>query len=232
MNEDEAKRNCDGGGWPVTEPCPWVSVALALYWAEHHRCGGTCIRLANRTVWRFVKLHLSCRVSWMICVLGLVTGMSAVARVADANNFTPLSEINTSNVAQLKLVFYFRTGQSGGQSGAPAIVGDLLLLQTAFPHTLYALDIHQPAAPVRWSFTPPSDRRAAGLTCCEASVGGPVAAKEQVVLNTLDGHTVALDGATGQIRWNVKTASLESGETLVTSSSYRRRPDHHRQCGR
>jgi outer membrane protein assembly factor BamB len=97
-------------------------------------------------------------------------------------------------------------------------VGDLLLLQTAFPHTLYALDIHQQAAPVRWSFTPPSDRRAAGLTCCEASVGGPVAAEGQVVLNTLDGHTVALDGATGQIRWNVKTASLESGETLATSA--------------
>jgi PQQ-dependent dehydrogenase (methanol/ethanol family) len=162
-------------------------------------------------------LHLSCRVSWTICVLGLVTGMSAVTRAADANNFTLLSEINTSNVAQLKLVFYFRTGQWGGQSGAPAIVGDLLLLQTAFPHTLYALDIHQQAAPVRWSFTPPSDRRAAGLTCCDASVGGPVAAEGQVVLNTLDGHTVALDGATGQIRWNVKTASLESGETLATS---------------
>jgi outer membrane protein assembly factor BamB len=97
-------------------------------------------------------------------------------------------------------------------------VGDLLLLQTAFPHTLYALDIHQQAAPVRWSFTPPSDRRAAGLTCCEASVGGPVAAEGQVVLNTLDGHTVALGGATGQIHWNVKTASLESGETLATSA--------------
>jgi lanthanide-dependent methanol dehydrogenase len=162
-------------------------------------------------------LRLSCRVNWMICVLVLVTGMSPVTRAADANNFAPLNEITTNNVARLKLVFYFRTGQSGGQSGAPAVAGDLLLFQTAFPHTLYALDIHQQGAPIRWSFTPPSDRRAAGLTCCDASVGGPVATEGQVVLNTLDGHTVALDGATGQIRWNVRTASLERGETLSTS---------------
>jgi lanthanide-dependent methanol dehydrogenase len=153
----------------------------------------------------------------MICVLVLVTGMSPVTRAADANNFAPLNEITTNNVARLKLVFYFRTGQSGGQSGAPAVAGDLLLFQTAFPHTLYALDIHQQGAPIRWSFTPPSDRRAAGLTCCDATVGGPVAADGQVVLNTLDGHTVALDAATGQVLWDVMAATLSSGETLSTS---------------
>ena len=94
--------------------------------ASSWRSGGTYISLRDRTVWRFVKLRLSCRVNWMICVLVLVTGMSPVTRAADANNFAPLSEINTNNVARLKLVFYFRTGQSGGQSGAPAVAGDLL----------------------------------------------------------------------------------------------------------
>jgi PQQ-dependent dehydrogenase (methanol/ethanol family) len=161
-------------------------------------------------------LRLGRGVNWRICLLVLATA-APQAHAADLNNFAPLAEINADNVARLKLVFSFRTGQAGGQSGAPAVAADLLLLQTAFPHTLYALDIHQPAAPVRWSFTPPPDRRAAGLTCCDATVGGPVVADGQVVLNTLDGHTIALDAVTGQVRWNVTTAALSSGETLSSS---------------
>jgi lanthanide-dependent methanol dehydrogenase len=163
-------------------------------------------------------LRLRRGVNRMVCLLVLVAGAPQFTFAADVNNYTPLSEINTDNVARIKLVFSFRTGQAGGQSGAPAVAGDLLLLQTAFPHTLYALDIRQQATPVRWSFTPPSDPRAAGLTCCDATVGGPVATTDnQVVLNTLDGHTIALDAATGQVRWDVTPAALSSGETLSTS---------------
>jgi PQQ-dependent dehydrogenase (methanol/ethanol family) len=156
-------------------------------------------------------------VNWMVCLLVCAAGVSPAALGAELNNFVPLSEINAGNVARMKLVFSFRTGQAGGQSGAPAVAGDLLLLQTAFPHTVYGLDIHQQAAPVRWSFTPPSDHRAAGLTCCDATVGGPAVADGQVVLNTLDGHTIALDAATGQVRWDVTTAALAGGETLSSS---------------
>jgi hypothetical protein len=163
------------------------------------------------------ELRLGRSVNWIVYLLVLVASAPQFTLAADVNNFAPLSEINTENVARLALVFSFRTGQAGGQSGAPVVVNDLLLLQTAFPHTLYALDIHQQAAPVRWSFTPLSDRRAAGLTCCDATVGGPVAADGQVVLNTLDGHTIALDAATGQVLWDVMAATLSSGETLSTS---------------
>jgi lanthanide-dependent methanol dehydrogenase len=157
------------------------------------------------------------RVNWMICLLAVATGAPQATLAADSNNFNPLSEINTDNIARMTLVFSFRTRQAGGQSGAPAVAGDLLLLQTAFPHTLYALNIHQQEAPVRWSFTPRPDRRADGLTCCDATVGGPVIADGQVVLNTLDGHTIALDAASGKVRWDITSATLSSGETLSTS---------------
>ncbi|HEX3990865.1 MAG TPA: PQQ-binding-like beta-propeller repeat protein, partial [Acetobacteraceae bacterium] len=156
-------------------------------------------------------------VQWMVCFLALATGVPRIAVAQDANHFDPLTDINTSNVSRMKLVFSFRTGQAGGQSDAPAVAGNLLLLQTVFPHKVYALDIHQQAAPVRWSFSPPSDHRAAGLSCCDATVGGPVVANGQIVLDTLDGHTIALDAATGHIRWEVTVASLANGETLATS---------------
>jgi lanthanide-dependent methanol dehydrogenase len=153
----------------------------------------------------------------MVCLLALTAGAPQVALAAEANHFDTLTEINTGNVTRMKLVFSFRTGQAGGQSGAVAVLDDLLLLQTAFPHTVYALDIRQQAAPIRWTFTPPSDRRAAGLTCCDATVGGPAVADGQIVVNTLDGHTIALDAATGRVRWDVAAASVASGETLSSS---------------
>jgi lanthanide-dependent methanol dehydrogenase len=155
--------------------------------------------------------------NWIVCLLALVAGAPRTAVAQDVNHFDPLTDINTGNVARMKLVFSFRTGQAGGQSDAPAVSGDLLLLQTAFPHKVYALDIHQQAAPVRWSFSPRPDHRAAGLSCCDATVGGPVVANGQIVLDTLDGHTIALDAATGHIRWDVTVASLAAGETLTTS---------------
>lgn len=160
-------------------------------------------------------MHRGGSAKWMVCLITLMTGASWLCDPAlAAGDFDPLSEINAGNVARMQLVFSFRTNQAGGLSGAPAVSGGLLLLQTAFPHTLYALDTTQQAAPIRWAFTPPSDGRAAGLTCCDASAAGPVVAGGQVVLNTLDGHTIALDSATGQVRWDVAAASLEKGETL------------------
>jgi lanthanide-dependent methanol dehydrogenase len=155
--------------------------------------------------------------NWVMCLLAFLLGTPRGSLAADDKHFESLNDINTGNVDRMKLVFQFRTGQPVGQPGAPAVSGDLLLLQTAFPHTLYGLDIHHQAAPVRWSFTPPSDRRATSLTCCDATVGGPVVADARVVLNTLDGHTITLDAATGHVRWDVTAASLASGETLSTS---------------
>jgi lanthanide-dependent methanol dehydrogenase len=162
-------------------------------------------------------LRLGRKVSCILCLVALAAGSARFALAQDAPA-DHLADINTDNVGRMKLVFSFQIGQAGGQSGAPAVSGDLLLIQTAFPHTLYALDMHQQARPVRWSFAPPSDSRAAGFTCCDATVGGPVVADGQVVVNTLDGHTISLNAGTGQVRWDVTTANLAAGETLATSA--------------
>jgi outer membrane protein assembly factor BamB len=38
-------------------------------------------------------------------------------------------------------------------------------------------------------------------------------------LNTLDGHTIALDGETGQVRWDVTPASLAAGDRIIIGSA-------------
>lgn len=126
-------------------------------------------------------------------------------------------EINTDNVSTLTLTFSFRTGSAGGQAGAPAIGGTTLFVLTPFPHTLLALDLSRPDDPVKWRFAPEPNWNAEGLGGPAAVSLGPAIADGHVFINTLDGHTIALDAATGSVIWNAETAHVGSGETLTSS---------------
>lgn len=74
------------------------------------------------------------------------------------------------------------------------------LVSLIAPVTLYALDL-DPASlsHVKWTYRPKSDGRAEGLATEGVINEGPTAAAGRVYLDTLDGHTVALDAETGQV---------------------------------
>lgn len=130
--------------------------------------------------------------------------------------FSSLAQITMDNVAGLKLVFSFRTGSPHGHSGATPVLGDTLFLLTPFPHALYALDLAKSGS-VKWRYAPKPDRMAEGIACCDMINHGPVVAGDRVYLNTLDGHTLALEANTGTVIWDVQTASIASGETLTAA---------------
>jgi PQQ-dependent dehydrogenase (methanol/ethanol family) len=128
-----------------------------------------------------------------------------------------LNEINAANVHGLRLAFSFRMENPHGFAGAPQVAGSTLFVLTPFPHVLFALDLSRPNAPVKWRYTPAADGAAEGLACCDTINAGPTIAEGRVYINTLDGHTIALDAADGRVIWDVKTADLQSGETLTSS---------------
>lgn len=124
-------------------------------------------------------------------------------------------EISPANVARLKLVLSFPIDRRTGYAGAPAFLGDTLFLQSPFPHRLDALALSRIGANSRWSWVPAAAGRALGLDCCNVTLGGPVLADGGLYLNGFDGHTAALDPATGRVLWQVKTADPAQGESLV-----------------
>jgi PQQ-dependent dehydrogenase (methanol/ethanol family) len=125
--------------------------------------------------------------------------------------------IDVNNAGSLRLVFSFSIRQSGGQAGSPAVEGNLLFLQSPFPHTIYALDLTRPADPVRWSFAPPAMHAAAGLDWYGATSSGPVLAAGRLYFNTFDGRVIALDAPTGHQLWDVVAANPAEGESLTKS---------------
>ena len=71
--------------------------------------------------------------------------------------FSALGEINVSNVSRLKAAVTFSTGMVNGHEATPLVVANTMYVVTPFPNVLYALDLTQPGAPVKWSFQPHPD---------------------------------------------------------------------------
>jgi lanthanide-dependent methanol dehydrogenase len=141
---------------------------------------------------------------------------SPATQGAAPGHFSTLAQIDRSNVARLRLVMSFRSGQRGAQGAAPLVVGSTMYILTPFPHVLFALDLTRPRAPLKWRFAPEPDSIAAGLACCDRIEQGPVYANGRLYFSTLDGRVIALDPGTGSVSWNVRIADPHDGETLVS----------------
>ncbi|MGY3264842.1 methanol/ethanol family PQQ-dependent dehydrogenase [Lysobacter sp. HA35] len=164
-------------------------------------------------------------------LVGLVLGFAALTASAAApqasgdwtmpahdyasTRYSPLNEITTANVGKLQVSFTFSTGVDRGQEAAPIVVGNTMYVVTPFPNVLYALDLTKPGAPAKWSYKPKPEPASQGVACCDVVNRGAVYWAGRVYFNTLDGNTIAVDAATGQLAWRTKLGNINKGETIT-----------------
>jgi lanthanide-dependent methanol dehydrogenase len=159
-------------------------------------------------------------------VLSAPTGASVTAEAEDgqwpmpaknyaSTRFSGLEEINTGNVANLKLAWSFSTGVLRGHEAAPIIVNNTMYVVTPYPNIVYALDLTQPGAPVKWKYEPNPSSSSQGVACCDFVNRGVVYSDGRIFFNTLDNHTIALDANTGQQIWNTKVGEINMGESMT-----------------
>jgi PQQ-dependent dehydrogenase (methanol/ethanol family) len=129
--------------------------------------------------------------------------------------YSPLAQINTSNVKNLKLVGSMLIGIPHGFEGQPLVVGSTLYMVTPYPNKLIALDLTKPGFPQKWAFDPHPDIRSVGIACCDTINRGAVYADGKIIYNTLDAHTVAVDANTGKEAWETKVGDIKLGETIT-----------------
>lgn len=132
-----------------------------------------------------------------------------------ATRFSALSQINLQNAARLRPVWTFSTGVLGGHEGQPLVVNDTMYVVTPWPNVLYAFDLKQEGYPLRWKYRPAVSPNALGVACCDSVNRGASFADGRLIYNLLDGHTVAVDAATGRQLWSTQVADMGSGETLT-----------------
>jgi len=132
-----------------------------------------------------------------------------------ATRFSTLSQINSRNATRLRPVWTFSTGVLGGHEGQPLVINDTMYVVTPWPNVLYAFDLKQEGYPLRWKYRPAVSPNAIGVACCDSINRGASYAEGRLIYNLLDGHTVAVDAASGRELWSTQVADLASGETVT-----------------
>src|SRR5205823_5141081 len=67
-----------------------------------------------------------------------------VAKDYQNRRYSGLAQIDTSNVAGLKVAWTFSTGIPKGHEAPPLVVGDTMYVVTPFPNNAYAFDLRNP----------------------------------------------------------------------------------------
>jgi PQQ-dependent dehydrogenase (methanol/ethanol family) len=132
-----------------------------------------------------------------------------------STRYSSLAQITPANVGSLRIVSTFSTGVVRGHEAAPLVVNNTMYIVTPFPNYVYALDLTQPGAPMKWKYTPAVEQAAQGVACCDVVNRGAVIADGRLFFNTLDNHTIALDAATGKELWNTKLGDINLGSTIT-----------------
>jgi len=100
--------------------------------------------------------------------------------------FSGLDQINTTNAKELKAAWTFSTGLVKGHEAAPIVVNNTMYVVTPFPNYLYALDLTQPGAPMKWKYDPKPQSASQGVACCDVVNRGAAYYNGRIYYNTLD----------------------------------------------
>jgi PQQ-dependent dehydrogenase (methanol/ethanol family) len=146
---------------------------------------------------------------------------------ADANNFLhtngnyrqtryyPASQINTSNVKNLRPAWIFQTEIVESQETSPLVINGVMYITTSFNH-VYALDAATGAQ--IWHYK----HKMGPITtyCCGPNNRGVAAYGDKVFMGTLDARLIALNAKTGKKVWDTQIADPELGysETMAPTA--------------
>ena len=116
--------------------------------------------------------------------------------------YSPLAEIDDSNVAELSLAWTTPTGTTRGMEATP-LVHDGVMYVSGSWSIVMALDART-GKPL-WRFDPKVSGQAGANTCCDVVNRGVALFEGRVYVGTLDGRLIALDARTGAPVWKVQT---------------------------
>ena len=136
-----------------------------------------------------------------------------VPRDYASTRYSALEQINAQNAGELQMAWTFSLGTPRGQEAAPLIIDNVLYVVGPYPNRVFALDAS--TGELFWSYAPKPNPAAQGVACCDVVNRGLAYNNGKIFLNTLDGHTVALDAATGRELWVTKLGEINNGETIT-----------------
>ncbi|MGC4080799.1 MAG: PQQ-binding-like beta-propeller repeat protein [Vicinamibacterales bacterium] len=134
-----------------------------------------------------------------------------------ALRFSPLDQITTQNVKNLRVTTTLATGVARGHEGQPLVLGNTMYVVTPFPNNLIAVDLTRPGGAVKWIYEPNPDRRAIGIACCDVVNRGAAFANGKIIYSLLDATVVGVDANDGHEVWRTRVGDINKGETFTAA---------------
>ena len=133
-----------------------------------------------------------------------------------SERFSPLSQINKDNVVDLKVIWAYQMqppsiGGAGLVETTPVVVDGVMYL-TEPPSSVTALDARSGKS--LWTWSPEMDEETKHIGFPQVNRGVAIL-DDAVYVGTLDAHLVALDAATGAVRWDTEVADNNTGFALT-----------------
>ena len=124
----------------------------------------------------------------------------------DSQRFSRLDQIDTSNVAGLKLVWAHHIPQLDRNETTPLVVDGVMFI-TESPSNVTAVDAASGRPYWRYEHELPDDLR----ICCGRNNRGVAILNETLYMSTLDAHIVGVDARSGSLLWNTEVADHQEG---------------------
>jgi quinohemoprotein ethanol dehydrogenase len=127
--------------------------------------------------------------------------------------YSPLADINASNVARLGFAWQSSLGTRRGLEATPVVIDGTLYASGNFGR-VYAVDAA--TGKERWTYDPGVDGQWGRYACCDAVSRGVAVWKGRVYVGALDGYLHAIDASSGERVWKVDTLPARGPKTPYT----------------
>ncbi len=136
----------------------------------------------------------------------------SVGRTYDEQRFSPLRQINKSNVAALGLAWFADFDSNRGQEATPLEIDGALYVSTAWSK-VKAYDAR--TGRLLWAYDPKVPGEFAGRGCCDVVNRGLAAWNGRIYVASYDGRLIALNASTGAVVWEVLTLDHDKPVTIT-----------------
>jgi PQQ-dependent dehydrogenase (methanol/ethanol family) len=134
--------------------------------------------------------------------------------------YSPLMQIDRTNVAQLKGVWHIHLNSGNGPQysgeGQPLVYDGVAYVVTG-ADDVFAVDVA--TGKVRWEYRA-SLPEAMTTVCCGWTSRGVGMSEEHIYVGQLDGQLKALDRATGEVVWTTQAERWQDGYTITAAPLY------------
>lgn len=133
-------------------------------------------------------------------------------RTYDEQRYSPLDQVNTTNVGTLGLAWSADMDTARGQEATPLIIDGKIYITTAWSK---AKAYDAVTGKLLWEYDPEVPGETGVKACCDVVNRGFAAWGDKLYFGTLDGRLIALDRDTGKPAWSVVTVDQSKPYTIT-----------------